>query len=149
MQPSSARVVGFLDSPYWMDFRPAPSSGFAGFLYQERLKYYLMNTTGTHIRSCLHSRATVVTVCTDVVSVGVLSDECMTVYALAPWKCQLGQYRMPFVKTSFFVVLDLSPFDYEGTCMTDVDQIRSLDILCSDDADLSLLNVLCSAAWQF
>ena len=40
---------------------------------------------------------------------GILSDECRSSYPYEPWKCQLGQYRMPFVKTSFFMVA--SQFD--------------------------------------
>jgi len=72
-------VIGFLDSPYYLDVVPYTSS-FPGFLYEEQQKYLLFNT------------------------VGILSDECGSSYPHEPWKCQLGQYRMPFVKTSFFMV---------------------------------------------
>jgi hypothetical protein len=40
---------------------------------------------------------------------GVISDDCASTYPNDPWMCQLGQHRMPFVKTSFFMVA--SQFD--------------------------------------
>lgn len=56
---------------------------------------------------------------------GILSDECGSAYPHEPWKCQLGQYRMPFVKTSFFMVA--SQFDaYQLHYLTGVGTGRSM-----------------------
>jgi hypothetical protein len=41
--------------------------------------------------------------------IAIISNECFAVYPSDPWKCQMGQYRMPFVKTPFFLVA--SQFD--------------------------------------
>ena len=45
IQPIEAEVVGFLDSPYYLDVVPYTSS-FPGFPHQEEQKYLLFNTTG-------------------------------------------------------------------------------------------------------
>jgi len=45
IQPPEVEVIGFLDSPYYVDVKPYTSS-FPGFPYQEQQKYLLFNTTG-------------------------------------------------------------------------------------------------------
>ena len=45
IQPPEVEVIGFLDSPYYLDVVPYTSS-FPGFPYQEQQKYLLFNTTG-------------------------------------------------------------------------------------------------------
>lgn len=79
--PPTATAVALLDSPYYLDIQPY-SAQSKGFQYQEQQKYALFNTTG------------------------ILSDECVAAYPSPSeqWKCQFGQYRMPFVKTPYFVI---------------------------------------------
>ncbi len=78
--PKDAQVVAFLDSPYYLDVLPWPASGFEGFLYQEQQKYLHFNTQA------------------------IVSDACRKVHPEEPWKCQFGQYRMPFVRLPFLLV---------------------------------------------
>ena len=55
VQPLEAEVIGFLDSPYYLDVVPYTSS-FPGFLYEEQQKYLLFNTAGNAIhRSVAHT----------------------------------------------------------------------------------------------
>lgn len=77
--PTSASVIGYLDSPYYLDVPPF-SAQFEGFQYQEQQKHALFNTSG------------------------ILSKDCIDAYPKDLWKCQFGQYRMPFVKTPYFLV---------------------------------------------
>lgn len=79
--PTSATVVGLLDSPYYLDIQPY-SEDSKGFQHQEQQKYALYNT------------------------LRVISDDCAAAYpdTSEQWKCQFGQYRMPFVKTPYFVI---------------------------------------------
>ena len=78
-------VIGYIDSPYYIDVIPF-STAFVGFPYEEQNKYNTMNTTN------------------------VLSSLCITNYTTSTsplsslWKCQMGQYRMPFLKTPYFFV---------------------------------------------
>jgi hypothetical protein len=41
-------VIGFLESPYYLDVVPYTSS-FPGFLYEEQQKYLLFNTVGLQL----------------------------------------------------------------------------------------------------
>jgi hypothetical protein len=41
-------VIGFLDSPYYLDVVPYTNS-FPGFLYEEQQKYLLFNTVGLQL----------------------------------------------------------------------------------------------------
>lgn len=78
--PVGARVVAFLDSPYYIDITPY-SASFVGFAYQEQQKYRLMNTGAA------------------------LSRECLLQYpGEEGWKCQFGEYRMPFLQTPYFLI---------------------------------------------
>ena len=79
--PSTASVIGLLDSPYYLDVPPY-SSQSQGFQYQEQQKYKYFNT------------------------LAILSPECIAAYPQTAdqWKCQFGEYRMPFVKTSYFLI---------------------------------------------
>ena len=80
---SPPRVLGFPDSPYWIDLVPDRASGvdtFIGFAQQTQEIFALANISG---------RA---------------SAECAATYASAPWKCALGVYRMPFVTTPYMMV---------------------------------------------
>jgi hypothetical protein len=45
IQPPEAEVIGFLDSPYFLDVVSYTSS-FPGFPFIEQQKYMLFNTTG-------------------------------------------------------------------------------------------------------
>ena len=82
MWPATAEVIGFLDSPYYLDIEPY-SEDFQGFAYQEQQKYLLFNTTG------------------------IIDADCAAVYPTEQWKCQFGQYRMPFVDTPYFLVASM------------------------------------------
>lgn len=79
--PKGSKVLGFLDSPYYIDV-PSFSPLYKGFQYEESMKYKHMNTKN------------------------IISPECAAVYPddSEQWKCQFGQYRMPFVKTSYFLI---------------------------------------------
>jgi len=80
--PAEAKVYAFLDSPYWLDTQPY-TSGFPGFLFEEQSKYSLMNTTAVDHVSC---RAYFQSLGQSIA------------------KCQLGQYRMPFLQTPYFLI---------------------------------------------
>lgn len=79
--PPTAIVIGLFDSPYYLDVPPY-SSLSKGFQYQEQQKYKYFNT------------------------LAVLSSECLATYPqpVDQWKCQFGEYRMPFVKTPYFLI---------------------------------------------
>lgn len=77
--PKGAKIVGFLDSPYYIDVPPF-SPLYKGFQYEESMKFKHMNTKN------------------------IVSPECADSYPSEQWKCQFGQYRMPFVKTSYFLM---------------------------------------------
>ena len=82
--PVGAKIVTFLDSPYYMDMIPY-STAFQGFPYQEQQKYMYYNTSG------------------------IIAEDCAQKYnatssAEMLWKCQFGQYRMPFVHIPFFLI---------------------------------------------
>jgi hypothetical protein len=81
MFPPYALLVALLDSPYYLDIEPY-STSFQGFDYQEKQKYLYYNTTG------------------------IISKECGETYSLEGdrWKCQFGQYRMPFVTAPYFLI---------------------------------------------
>lgn len=79
------KVVGFLDSPYYVDDAPYPPSGFVGFAQEMKAAYEHFDTSG------------------------VCSSECLQVFADAPWKCTFGEYRMPFLKTPYLMAA--SQFD--------------------------------------
>jgi hypothetical protein len=72
-------VIGFMDSPYYLDVVPYDVN-FIGFPYAEQHKYMLMNTSG------------------------ILSPICKNDYITNEWRCQLGKYRMPYVKAPYFFV---------------------------------------------
>lgn len=75
---SNVNVVGFLDSPAWVDVEPF-SASFPGFQY---------------ITQHVHSYA----------NVEHLGSECVEAYPTEQWKCMYGQYRLPTLKTRFFLV---------------------------------------------
>jgi len=74
-------IVGFLDSPAYIDMAPLDSS-FQGFPYQTQQIYSYAN-------------------------VEHLGDDCQTMYPDDEWKCMYGQYRLPTLKTRFFLVASL------------------------------------------
>ena len=132
-------MVGFLDSPYYIDITPYTTS-YKGFQHEEEQKYKYMNTRS------------------------IISDECAARYPSSPpaattdaidnnngnvnnndrinsdpahndkpfvneqWKCQFGQYRLPFVQTSFFMVTS-----QVGDC-------RSLTLFISTSGNTYTLN---------
>merc|ERR1712127_1072539 len=71
-------VVGFLDSPAWIDVEPY-SSSFPGFPY---------------ITQHVHSYA----------NVEHLGSACSEAYPTELWKCMYGQYRLPTLATPYFLV---------------------------------------------
>eukprot|EP01062_Namystynia_karyoxenos_P084531 TRINITY_DN996_c0_g1_i1.p1 TRINITY_DN996_c0_g1~~TRINITY_DN996_c0_g1_i1.p1 ORF type:complete len:413 (+),score=79.61 TRINITY_DN996_c0_g1_i1:82-1239(+) len=73
-------LVGFLDSPLWIDEPPYPGSAFPGFN---------ITTQGVHAWA----------------NVTHLGAGCAARYAgPEAWKCLFGQYRLPSVQTPYFVV---------------------------------------------
>lgn len=75
---SHVDVVGFLDSPAWIDIEPI-SESFPGFPY---------------IVQHVHSYA----------NVEHLGSACTEAYPNDLWKCMYGQYRLPTLTTPFFLV---------------------------------------------
>ena len=98
--PAGARIAAFLDSPFWVDM-PTPSwSSFPGFLFEERSKAALYNTTADGAE----------------VSVACVAHYHLDGSAAVPVsraeaaaRCMMGQYRMPFVQTPYLLVA--SQFD--------------------------------------
>ena len=82
MIPSSSNVLGFLDSPYYIDLKPY-NSDFIGFPGQT-VKF------NENFKSNLYG-------------------ECAQAFPDELYKCLLGQYRAPFVKTSYLIIA--SQFD--------------------------------------
>eukprot|EP00416_Gambierdiscus_australes_P024054 CAMPEP_0171075066 /NCGR_PEP_ID=MMETSP0766_2-20121228/12548_1 /TAXON_ID=439317 /ORGANISM="Gambierdiscus australes, Strain CAWD 149" /LENGTH=406 /DNA_ID=CAMNT_0011531901 /DNA_START=17 /DNA_END=1238 /DNA_ORIENTATION=+ len=73
-------VVGFLDSPLWIDMPPKPGSRFAGFRRQSRNVLKHANVTR-------------------------LGDICPGLYPQSQrFKCIMGQYRLPHMRTPYFIV---------------------------------------------
>lgn len=75
-------VVGFLDSPLWMDVKPVNETFFDGFGNQTARVHSFTN-------------------------VSHLDDDCTAAYPDEQWKCMLGQYRMHFVETRYLMVAAL------------------------------------------
>jgi len=73
-----AKVVGFLDSNYYIDV-PSYSPDFAGFQMQH--KDVLQNFNAS----------------------SVVSDICAAAYPGELWKCLFGQFRMPHIKTPYLM----------------------------------------------
>jgi hypothetical protein len=78
--PIGSEVTLFLDSPYYIDIQPY-SSAFEGFYYQEQQKYRYYNTTAIIPKLCSWNYNPTYQI----------DDHEMD------WKCQFGEYRMPFV----------------------------------------------------
>jgi len=77
---TEVEVVGLLDSPLWMDLPPLPGSGFVGF--NETCKDLYSYANVTHFGS-----------------------ECAQAFPDdEKWKCLMGQYRMPHVRTPYLLV---------------------------------------------
>uniref|UniRef100_A0A7S2SGH9 Uncharacterized protein n=1 Tax=Rhizochromulina marina TaxID=1034831 RepID=A0A7S2SGH9_9STRA len=93
--------LGFLDSNYYLDVDPFPASGFSGFQQQTQLISDSMNGSSLAAAS---------------------SPACVAAYPGQTWKCSYGQYRMPFIKTSYLMVaaqydgwqLSHDVHDYQG-----------------------------------
>ena len=78
--PKGAKIVGFLDSPFYLDIIPY-NSKFEGFQYQEQQKIRFFNVKN------------------------VISEECANLYGNNnTWKCLYGQYRVPLIRTPYFMV---------------------------------------------
>lgn len=82
--PKGVKVTGFMDSPFYIDIIPFNSS-YGGFFNDEQVKFAVMNP----------HRA--------------IPDDCAAFHAPHTWRCLMGQYRIPFVKTPFFMIA--SQFD--------------------------------------
>jgi len=81
--PPNINLLAYMDSPLWLDVDPIQTAvHFKGFAYQEKMKYERYNVSS------------------------VLSQECLSKYSGAEgWKCLLGMYRIPFIKTPYFMVM--------------------------------------------
>lgn len=87
--PATVSVVGFLDSPYYLDLQPYASDTFVGFPTLTSLAWTNFNVSST-------------------VEAGTAA--CTDVYFQSPWKCSMGQYAVPFVKQTPYLVV-ASQFD--------------------------------------
>ena len=107
-----------MDSPYYIDIQPYTPS-YKGFQHEEEQKYKYMNTRNIISEECaarypssppadvpVTSSDTPVTSNTHVTSNTPASDTPVsdTPFVNEQWKCQFGQYRLPFVQTSYFMV---------------------------------------------
>lgn len=78
--PKGATIVGFLDSPFYLDVIPY-NPKFKGFQYQEQQKSRFFNVKN------------------------VITEECANLYkGNDTWKCLYGQYRVPLIRTPYFMV---------------------------------------------
>ena len=86
---SAPRVLGFPDSPYWMDLVPdraaSPPDKFIGFAKMTADIFALGNISGRASAACA----------------ATYSGE-------DAWKCAFGQYRMPFITTPYMMVASQS-----------------------------------------
>ena len=82
---SAAEVVGFLDSPFYVDEAPYPPAHFVGFPAEMAEAYAHFNASA------------------------VAGAPCAAAHGDEPWKCLFGQYRMPFLETPYLMVA--SQFD--------------------------------------
>lgn len=72
-------VSGVLDSSLWLDVTPSVPDALGGSLLQQcEMVYGFANTTG------------------------VIPPACAAAYPSTPWKCMMGEYRMPFETTPYF-----------------------------------------------
>jgi len=76
---SQVDVVGFLDSNYWVDVELYNGSSFVGF---------------PHITKSVYSFA----------NIQHLGLTCIGAYPEEQWRCIFGEYRMPHVRTPYFMV---------------------------------------------
>lgn len=79
MRPHGVRVLGLLDSPYYIDI-PSFSDDFAGFQPQHPR---VLNNFNSH---------------------SVVSWRCAEAHAGEEWKCLFGVFRMPFVETPYLLI---------------------------------------------
>ena len=129
-------MVGFLDSPYYIDIPPYTPT-YRGFQYEEQQKYKYMNTKNIISEECaarypssppppplgsqavdtdtpIHGDTTISSASmnsnatfTSDTTITTTSDGATTTtipFVNEQWKCQFGQYRLPFVQTSYFMV---------------------------------------------
>jgi hypothetical protein len=86
MNTYGIEVRGLLDSGLWIDFQPLTNTGMGGTLVnQAEYVYGFANVSS------------------------VIPEDCAQAFPGEEWKCIFPQYRMPFVKTSYF--LSASSFD--------------------------------------
>ena len=79
--PRQVKVVGFLDSAYYIDLPALPASKFMGFADQTKAFADNFNASG------------------------VVDAACAEAYGgMAAWRCLFGQYRMPFLRTPYLLV---------------------------------------------
>jgi hypothetical protein len=90
--PKGSKVIGFLDSPYYLDIVPY-SSNFVGFPYEEQSKYLYFNTSGVIYGDCASQYNT-----------GSQEDKEAKEAENLSWKCQFGEYRIPYVRTPYLMV---------------------------------------------
>ncbi|CAE7897096.1 notum, partial [Symbiodinium sp. KB8] len=76
---ANVKVIGFLDSPFWLDMPPYAGSSFIGFNHSCKQVFDMANVTR-------------------------LGSACAAQYPAEPWKCIMGQYRMPHLRTAYLMV---------------------------------------------
>jgi hypothetical protein len=101
--PKGSKVALFLDSPYYIDIPPY-SNEFEGFPFQEQQKNLYFNTTSIIPQTCSDYYAPQFD--NDNVDDKTNNDELTG----NDWKCQFGQYRMPFL-TQIPYLLIASQYD--------------------------------------
>ena len=86
MAPQGISVRGLLDSGLWVDFTPMSNGGMGGTLLNQAVDVYGFANTSS-----------------------VIPADCAAAYPGEEYRCLFGQYRMPFVKSDYF--LSQSQFD--------------------------------------
>jgi len=80
--PKDSEVLGvYLDSPYYIDVPPNIGSDYIGFRNETEIIFERYNVAA------------------------VIPSDCQAAYpAKESWRCVFGQYRMPFVKTTYLLI---------------------------------------------
>lgn len=79
LRPKGIRVLGLLDSNYYVDVPGFPGSGFPGFQLGHAQVLENFNASS------------------------LIPDACREAHAAEPWRCLFGAYRMPFLRTPYLM----------------------------------------------
>jgi Pectinacetylesterase len=124
MSTYGIEVRGLLDSGLWIDYVPLTNGGMGGTLVnQAEYVYGFANVSS------------------------VIPEDCAQAYQGEEWKCIFPQYRMPFVKTSYFV--SASSFDdFQTNYDCDASPIQDTQIMQNAPFINSRKTIICFNNFQ-